>query len=444
MESPISILSQPIDVPCPEGMEFYPYQKEGILFARGKERVLIGDQMGLGKTPQAIGIINDNPSFRSVLVICPAILKINWERELDVWLYNKDISVSIANNRLPDSDIVIVNYEKLGKLDVRSRQWDMIIIDEAHYIKNDKANRTREIVGFRDKPALKAKKYVLLTGTPMTNRPLDMWTICHFCEPQTFKNKWSYLSRYCLHPDPRKHRMFGRWDFSQSNNEQELASKLSKFMIRRFKRDVLPQLPEKRYSVIELQTTGNQRKLIEQEHTLASFAADSDRVKVGFSDVSTVREELGREKTPSVIRYLDDVLEDYEGKIVVFAHHRKVLERLKEHFQGMAALVYGEMSGIKKQEQIDAFVNDNRVRVFLGSISSAGIGINLTNASKLFFAEMDYVPAKMDQAEDRIHRATQKSDTVDITYLVFKGSLDANIAWSIVGKKNVINKVVGG
>jgi SNF2 family DNA or RNA helicase len=442
MTHPATINNKPA---CPPNLEYYPYQEEGILFARGKEKVLIGDEMGLGKTPQAIGILNDNPSYKSVLIICPSVIKINWERELDTWLCNRDLTIKVVNGSgLPSEDVVIMNYEKLSKANIRNREWDMIIIDEAHYIKNDKATRTREIMGFREKTALKAKKIVMLTGTPMTNRPQDMWTICRFMSPDVFKSKWAYLHRYCLDANPKKHMMFGRWDFTKSNNEAELAEKLKPFMIRRFKRDVLTQLPPKRYHVVELQPTGMQKALIKEENSLVDFTDGLVKVKVDFKDIARVREELGALKAPVAAKYLGGVLEEYDGKIVVFAHHRRTLEYLKEHFQTKACLVYGGLSDAQKQAEIDSFTDDDsEVRIFLGSISSAGIGINLTNASKTFFVEMDYVPAKMRQAEDRTHRATQKSDSVDIHYLVFRGSIDANIAWSLVNKEEVIDKVVG-
>lgn len=442
-QSPVSLTINQVDPKCPDGLSFYQFQKEGIVFARDKSSVLIADEMGLGKTPQAIGILNDNPSFQNVLIVCPSILKINWERELDVWMLNRDLSVSIAGNIMPQTNIVIANYERLAKVNILSREWDLVIIDEAHYMKNEFAKRTREIMGFRTKQRLTAKKIVLLTGTPMVNRPLDMWTICNYLAPHIFQNKWAYMNRYCLHPDPRKHRKYGRWDFTQSNNQKELADKLSAFMIRRFKRDVMPQLPAKQYSVIEIKPVGVANTLIRQEKEMTEFIEDSQTIRIKKESVSTIREQLGREKLPYVLNYLDDILETYDGKIVVFAHHRSVLEGLKEHFQNRATLVYGGMNEDEKQRQIDLFMNDPRVKVFVGSISAAGVGITLTNASELFFAEMDYVPAKMRQAEDRVHRATQKADSVGIKYLVFKDSLDANMAWSLTQKERVIDQVVG-
>lgn len=424
-------------------LSYFPYQEEGILFARDKQKVLIADEMGLGKTVQAIGIMNDNPDYRKILIICPASLKYNWERELSVWLCDQELTVNVVSGNYlsKDHDINIVNYDKLTKLRyLREIDWDMIVFDEGHYLKNFKAKRTRAAFGHRQTPPLDAKKVVTLTGTPLANRPADIWTLCKYHAPNVFQNQWAFWKRYC---DPKFR--FGRWDYSGSSNLEELHRKLQPFMIRRFKKDVLPQLPEKQYEVIELNPMGKQKKLIKEELGMTEFTEENDRVKVKFDDTSRIRRELGEAKTPAVISRLQDMLEDYDGKIVVFAHHRTVIEDIHGAFgEKKSVVAYGGMSGKAKQESIDRFNEDPDVRLFIGSIGSAGIGITLTVASVLIFAEMSYSPSEMDQAEDRIHRATQKADSVNIYYMVYRNSLDANIAHSIVDKKQVIGKVIDG
>lgn len=394
-------------------------------------------------TIQGIGIINDNPTFDRILIVCPSSLKINWERELDLWLYNRELDVKVVNGNMlhKEANINIVNYDRLDKChNLRNFDWDLIIFDEAHYLKNDKAKRTRAVMGYRKTPPLDAKKVVMLTGTPMTNRPADVWTICHYMQPNVFKDKWAFLMRYC---DPK--RVFGRLDFSGSSNLEELHRKMQPFMIRRLKKDVLPQLPDKQYQVIELNPMGKHKSLIKEELSMTEFTRDNGRVKVNFEDTSRIRKELGEAKVPAVVARLKDMMEEYDGKIVVFAHHRSVIEELVGAFgEKKAVVAYGGMSGKAKQESIDRFNNDPEVKLFIGSISSAGIGITLTVASVLVFAEMSYSPSEMDQAEDRIHRATQKSDSVNILYFVYRNSLDSNIAHSIVDKKNIIGKVIDG
>ena len=427
------------EIPCPPGLRYRDYQREDIILARDIEAPLIAHEMGCGKTVSAIGIINDTPDVENVLIICPASLKINWERELDVWLYNRELSVSVSNsNILGKENIIIVNYDRIPKINnLKLRDWDIVIMDEAHYIKNDKAQRTRTVCGYRKDPPLTAKKRVLLTGTPMTNRPLDLWTICNYIDPDTFQNKWSFLHRYC---DPKM--KFGRWDFTGACRLDELNRKMSEWMIRRYKKDVLPELPDKQYQVIELRSMGKLTKLIKEEKKLTDYSEDMDRVRVKFDDTSRIRKELGEAKVTQVVSRLKDMLEESNDKIVVFAHHRTVIEEIFSAFgEDKAVRVYGGMSGKQKQESIDRFNNDDKVRIFVGSITSAGIGITLTVSSTVVFAECSYVPAEMHQAEDRVHRMGQTSDSVNIYYMVYKDSLDANIAHSLADKERVIEQI---
>jgi SWI/SNF-related matrix-associated actin-dependent regulator 1 of chromatin subfamily A len=365
-------------------------------------------------------------------------LKYGWERELSKWLYNQELSIGIVSgNGLPKTDIVIVNYDRLSKLRLRNVEWDMIICDEAHYLKNDQAARTREVMGFRKTLPLQAPIMLFLSGTPMTNRPLDMWTLCRLCDPKTFQNKWSYLNRYC---DPKI--KFGRRDFSGASNLEELNQKLKKFMIRRFKKDVLPELPEKRYQVIEMNIPVKVRSLVKQELSMTEFVDNSARVRVKIDDTSRIRKELGIAKAESVIRRLSEMAEQYDGKIVVFAYHRQVIEMIKEAFGDSAVMLYGGMSAAAKQDSIDRFQKDDSVKFFIGQVQSAGVGLTLTVSSVLVYAELDYSPAIMDQVADRIHRIGQKADYCQIIYMVYKDSLDANIAYRLAEKGEVINKAV--
>lgn len=427
-----------MNTPHPPGINYYPYQEEGILFAQPLEKALIADEMGLGKTVQAIGVINNNPEYEKILIIAPAMLLFNWESELGLWLVNRDLDVNIhKTSRHIDKNfnITIISYDKAAKADLRAVDWDLIILDEAHYIKNPKAKRTRSVLGHRQLLPIEAKKIVLLTGTPMTNRPKDLWTICRFLDPDTFKSEWAFLNRYC---NPK--RMYNRWNFDGSSNVEELRSKMDKFMIRRYKRDVLPELPPKRRQVIEMKPTGAQRKLIKEEKSLTEFSEESGRVIVKFDDTSRIRRELGEEKTRTVIKRLEDMLDDYEGKIVVFAHHKSVIEQIRDHFGVLAVAAYGEMSGKKKKESVERFNNDPSCRLFIGSITSVGVGITLTSASVLVFAELSYVPSEMLQAEDRIHRIGQ-TETCQILYMVYRDSLDSNIASRLIEKGDVLNKM---
>jgi SWI/SNF-related matrix-associated actin-dependent regulator 1 of chromatin subfamily A len=185
--------SADIDLPRPDGLDYMPFQKAGIRYALARPNVLIGDEMGLGKTIQAIGIINSDPAIDSVLIICPKSLKLNWKRELEKWL-TRPLSIGMANGKgWPETQIVIVNYEATGKYreQLLARTWGALILDEAHLIKNAKTLRSKNIKG--DKKAgiepIPAVRHIRLTGTPIVNRPIELYNIISDLHP-TWANFW--------------------------------------------------------------------------------------------------------------------------------------------------------------------------------------------------------------------------------------------------------------
>lgn len=434
-------MQQQTEIKVPPHLSYFQYQKEAIVWARDKDRMILADEMQIGKTISAIGMINDN-DYKKVLCIVPSSLRIKWARELRLWLYDQDLSVSIANgfHALHSEDVIVMSYNKVKhwSKDIRSVDWDMIIIDEAHYIKNPKADRTRQIVGYRDIKPLRAKKTLLITGTPMVNSPIDCYTLCHYCDPVTFSDKWAYMHRYCA-PKMR----YGRMDFSGASNLEELHRKMSKFMLRRLKKDVLPDLPSKIYSIQEINTSHIVKQLISEEKKLTEFVGESTRVRVKMEDTSRIRKELGLAKVKWVIERLEDMMEESDEKIVVFAYHREVIETIHEHFGTIKSVkMYGGMTLKAKQNSIDQFCENDNCKLFIGQISSAGVGISLhAVCSTVVYAEMDYVPANMAQSEDRVHGVHQKYP-VNIIYMVHDNSLDANMAWRIVEKQGVISEAI--
>jgi SWI/SNF-related matrix-associated actin-dependent regulator 1 of chromatin subfamily A len=469
-------------VPFPEGVTPYPFQLAGIEYASSRSRVMIADEMGLGKTLQAIGLINhleakEPGSIKSVLIVCPASLKINWSREWEKFSTLQHLSVGIVNgtkNGLPDTDVVIINYDLLFRAGivekVAKRTWDHVIADEAHYVKNPKALRSQALLGSpRSAPKIKSNRWTLLSGTPVTNRPADGWNLFRFCEPNIFGKWMPYALRYCNGVQTR----FG-WDFSGASNLPELQTLLrGSFMVRRLKSEVLTSLPSKVRQIIELpcpasvrrelDSVTNQWELAKQsvaelrnrvakaeaDNDLGDLLAMSEKLKeaesVAFNSMSTIRAATGRAKIDQAVEHILDLLDSDPGlKIVVGAHHKDVIAGLEAGLaqKGHRSVkITGDMNTTERQASVDEFQTTPATRVFIGSILAAGVGITLTASSTVVMVEYDWVPASNQQFEDRCHRIGQK-DSVLVQYLVSEGTLDAKMAKDVAKKIEVLEQTL--
>jgi SWI/SNF-related matrix-associated actin-dependent regulator 1 of chromatin subfamily A len=469
-----------VNVPAPDGLSYLPFQKAGIAFASSRPGVLIADEMGLGKTIQALGIVNGDESIRRVLVVCPASLKMNWKREAEKWLVRRFV-VAIASSdsfALPAASgpvegvVVIVNYDVLHRHEaaIRAEPWDLLIVDEAHYIKTPTARRTVQVIGTPEKKrakagtktvtAIPAKRRAFLTGTPIVNRPIELWPIVHALDPGSFGSFWAYASRYS-----NAHNNGWGWDFSGAANLDELQDRLrSSIMVRRLKKDVLTELPAKRRQVIEIAANGNAgivsketaaweavqeslaalRAAVEMAKTSedpAEYRAAVEALRAGeqaaFNEISRLRHDTAVAKIPMVIEHLSTIVEEGDAKVVVFAHHHDVVRALAGAFPTSSVVLTGETPMIERQAAVDRFQTDPTCTVFIGSITAAGVGLTLTASSHVVFAELDWVPGNLSQAEDRCHRIGQ-TESVLVQHLVLEGSLDATMAKTIVRKQAVI------
>ncbi len=439
-------LSSSLPIPTP-GPELYDFQKAGVEFALARPRTLIADDMGVGKTIQAIGFIN-MVQPRSVLIICPASVKLNWVRELEKWVYDfPTIGVSYGNKPFPeDNNIVIINYDILSKFhdQIHSKEWDVLIIDESQYLKNPGAKRTVEAYGGKGRAGIKAKRVLALTGTPIVNRPVELFPTLNYLDPKTFPSFFKFAMRYC-----GAFQSGWGWDFTGATNLEELQTLLrTTVMIRRLKRDVLPELPGKTRQIIELPTSGLTRviktemkavkiyKKQVQDLSMTSFSA--------FTELAELRYETALAKVPAVINYLKDIIESGQ-KVVCFAWHKDVINKIREAFiehpYNYHSCITGDTPVKKRQAVVDEFQNNKHCTLFVGNILAAGVGITLTAASQVVFAELDWVPGNMSQAEDRCDRIGQDS-CVNVKHLVLEGSIDAYIAKMLVNKQEVIDQAL--
>jgi SWI/SNF-related matrix-associated actin-dependent regulator 1 of chromatin subfamily A len=475
-----------IEVPAPSGLEYLPYQLAGIAYALTRKGVLFADEMGLGKTIESIGVINVDEKVRSILVLCPAGLRLNWLRELHKWLVRPFHFYVVDNNKpVPTTaTCVIANYDRL-KGDVLNslmgRDFDCMIVDEAHYLKNGKAQRTKKVLGVDPKWRKAGGKWeqtkprvpglidqinyrvMFLTGTPILNRPIEAWTLIRACDPNSLgKSRSRYAKTYCN----AHHNGYG-YDESGCNKDKmpELQERLRMgFMVRRLKKDVLKELPAKRRQVVVVPPNGatkavreeqeafaareerlqELRSLLELAHASGDDAAYKEALEnlrkgmqVAFEEISAARKRVAIAKVPKVIEHLDLMQESGINKIVVFAHHHEVIDQIRANFGDDAVVVDGRVNDpVVRDAYVERFQTDPTCKVFIGGIRAAGVGITLTAACHVVFAELDWTPAMMSQCEDRTHRVGQ-TESVLVQHIVLDGSLDANMAEQLVGKQAI-------
>jgi len=466
--------SSNIDIPCPNGLKFIPYQKAGIEYALNRQNVLIGDEMGLGKTPQSVGIYNvmNNNLAKNIkcLVVCPASLRINWKREFERWS-TKPIRIGIVKNgkEYPENwDVLIINYDVLSKhrQKLQTENFDLMIVDECHYLKNPKSLRAKALFGDKkeEKKPIQAKRKVFLSGTPICNRPIELWPIVEALDPEGLgQNFFSFAKKYCdaKRIDCGSNGM--RWDFTGASNLDQLQRLLRQnIMVRRLKKDVLKELPPKRRQILEIPANGSSnvvRKeqkaikkhkdlLLELQIEVELSKAESQEtynkaveameieVSVSFEEMAAARKNVALAKVEKVVEHLQSALE--EGPVVCFAHHKEVIKKISEKFN--CVTLTGETKMEDRQKAVDRFQN-GEVDLFLGNIKAAGVGITLTRSSHVVFAEIDWTPSNLSQCEDRCHRISQKNSVL-VQHIVLEGSLDALMAQKVIKKQEIIDKAL--
>lgn len=464
--------SSDFEPPCPAGLCYYPFQKAGIDFIRRRPAALVGDEMGLGKTLQAIGLINCEPEIKRVLVVTKASLKENWKREMRKWLV-RPMEIGIATGQYWPSHAsgVIINYDCLGKWFTKlhpEQPWDLVILDESAAIKNRNAKRTIAVIGRIARTSstnlnhcdpIPAKRRLALSGTPIENRPEELWTTLHFLDPVAWPSFWAYAKRYC----GMVNNGFGV-DTSGATNLDELQRRLREtLMIRRRKADVLTELPPKTRIVIDLDTEGLEQVIAAENRTFERYRTDLEAAQakielaragesdaefkaavkslasstVAFTEMAAVRHQTALAKLPRLIEALK---EEETVKVLCFGHHHDVLEPLHAAFPD-SVLITGQTPPEDRQPICDRFQTDPNCRLFFGSIRACGEGLTLTAANLVVFAEEDWVPAKVSQAEDRAHRIGQK-DNVLVKHYVLPGTIDAKMIQTIVAKQEVIDKAL--
>lgn len=449
---------------------FREYQIEGVQFLENNQGLgVIGDEMGTGKSAQSLGYLKLHPELRPALVVCPAIIKINWKREIDKWLTGE--KVQILNGRNPlgnyfykDSSIYIINYDilataerqkdkegntlKKGKI-VALHGWiellkecklKAIIIDEVHRIGEGSSIRAKAVVSI----SKQIKNCIIgLSGTPIKNRVSEFFTILNLVDPVNFSSKWAFLQKYC----GAKKGYWG-WTYNGLENWQELRNLLQSVMIRRKKNDVLKELPEKNVIIqnidvgdIELEKYNNSTKALKEWIENNAIHAEGKKIKIKMKGVFEIlKQHAYIAKRDSVVKWIENFLESGE-KLVVGIYHRKAIDDLVEYFK--CDKIDGSVSMEKRQVIIDRFQNDKSVQLLVGQINAMGEGITLTAASNMVIVQLGWNAAEHEQLSDRLHRLGQLN-SVSIYYLIALGTIEETIIQIIQRKSSNVNKVLDG
>ncbi len=432
-----------IVIPVPNSVELKGFQKAGVAYILPRKNTLVADACRLGKSAQCIATANVVEP-KSVVIFCPANAKEGWKREWKKWSTQTHLKVGIATAAAyPKTDVVIINYDiTLKHKEKLLKGFDLVIVDECHKVKNEKAQRTKVIIGNNTKkwPGIPYKKRIFVSATPATCRPRDLWVVCKACDPKGLgSSKENFQNRYC-------EAFVGKWglDDSGASNVKELQYKMrASFMVARSRADVMADdLPPHRQTVI-LSGDGLTDILASEANAITTGLAAYASV-LGHKEIANLQliphEALSLASVAMITEFVESLLED-EPKVVIFAHHRSVVKAYSEALKDYGVVTLsGATSASQKQLNIDAFREDPEVRIFIGNYVAAGTAISLAASNVVVCAELVYVPGDITQAEERIY-LMGKEDQGTIYYPVVADSFSERLANLLVDRSDTLDQL---
>lgn len=412
----------------------YSHQYTAAKFLLEKRKAILADEMGGGKTLSSIMAAYSLPTPR--LVVCPASLKLNWAKEIRMVDLEGRIHVVRDKGIDASADWNIINYDILEKYfkELDRVNWKVIIFDEAHYMKavtnGGKPDSKRAKYGL--KLGLKAPYVFSLTGTPITNRPKDIFNLLRLSDHILSRNFFAFAQNYC----GATHNGWG-WDFSGSSNEDVLHEKIKPYMLRRLKKDML-DLPEKirRFIPVEID-------LAEYRKEIEGYLRKKPYIKGDhLVELTTAKHILAKNKVKHTIEIAETIVDSGES-VVIFTCYDAVVKEIMNKFKDNVVKITGEDSEKKRQQAVDDF-QSGKVQVMVANIIAGGVGLTLTRAKYLIFNDFDWVPANHLQAEDRIHRIGQ-DEIVTVNYVYAEGAeIDEYMANLLEQKSDSINAIIDG
>ena len=328
-------------------------------------------------------------------------------------------------NFVPDKDDIYIN----------PNDYELIIMDEAHYIKNNSADRTKRVKKvFKEIP-----EKLLLTGTAIKSRPYEFFSLLNFLYPEEFSNAHYFGVKYCA----GEKNNFG-WNYDGASNLDELFEKISPFFLRRLKKDVLKFLPPKTYSYIPVELTTTEQREYNKIHKGIAEEGKEDNDKLNhLTRIQYLKHFTSMIKLKKSFEFIQDIIDGGE-KVVVFSQYKDVSYELGNKFGDKCVVYNGDKSANQKEEAVELFMNDDNVQVFAGTIGAAGVGITLTESSVAIFIDQPWTPSDREQAEDRVHRASSTSDNIQIIRLICENTIDEDIDELLNNKSNILSKVLDG
>ena len=420
------------------------HQKESIQKLVENKKFILADDMGLGKTTSTI-IAAIEANAKKVLIICPATLKINWKREIENYS-DKSVYIAEGKNFNIESDYVIINYDiiknfhdpkKKTDSQILNSNFDLVIVDEAHYIKNASAQRTKLINDI----VKSVERIWLLTGTPMTSRPIDYFNLLSLVDSPVAKNWMAYAIRYC---QGYQFNVGGRkvWNIMGASNLEELRDRTASTILRRLKEDVL-DLPDKIITPVYLRLKSNlyEEVMGDYYNWYEKNPEESKSLTVQFTKLTKIRQIIADEKISQTIELAENIIEQGK-KVIIFCNFTDSLNKICEHFGKIAVKVDGSMPKPNRQHSVDEFQDNEKIKVFVGNIKAAGVGLTLTAAEAVIMNDLSFVPSDHAQAEDRAYRYGQKNNVL-VYYPIFENTIEGIIYDILNNKKQVIATVMG-
>jgi SWI/SNF-related matrix-associated actin-dependent regulator 1 of chromatin subfamily A len=456
----VAVEHREIAAPKGDGLSLLPYQVDGIRFMEKRRgRVLLADEMGLGKSLQVIGWLATYPEFRPAIIVCPAHLKWNWKGEFEK--FYGSMQVEVLSGMRPYrtlGQILIISYTSVAAwvdyfLAIKA---DTLVCDEAHFAKNMSAGRTAAC----RRLARECKHVLLLSGTPLENNVLEVHGLASMVDPHVLGTHYTFKQEYASYKTKAVKRngvvertstgkVKTRKVVDGAKSMTHLYKVLSStIMIRRKKKDVLPQLPPKRHHLITFQLTG--KEYAEAERVLMEkVQGERDAVLTQTEQFkylrlfASLRQVAAKARLTQSCEWIESFLEESDGKLIVIAHHKIIISELRRRFPD-SLLIDGSVGDAREKQRVANEFQTGTTRIIFGEINSIGTGYTLTAASDVLFCELSEKPSTLDQAADRMHRIGQIAEYVDIWYHVAKDTIEEDLMAFLDKKRTVARGVLDG